>query len=570
MKNSTEMKLEMLRSQKRKIIEKGKTTVETGDKLSKIKNEIKLLKAQLREGEPEVRISFDKLIEEARNSDEELEALEKADISSGFIKSSAETSPLRREEIENQDKLLRSLLTEERIDITKPLSQIQRSGQINDYLNIISHQIKIFELSQGRVNELAIRVEQNEVGFSDSTPIGTDNIQSCIVLIIRDPISKKTALAHISNATEIGSIRKIFQHLPNNEVEIGIIGGRREHQIKEEVDANVKKILSILKELTGSKVIYIEAKAMGKEINSTKCQALTFDPSIKDWRQALKAEVPGRALPDRWLREGIVESFAEEIPLNIAFDFMENKEIILPVKLTREAIQQNLSLYYMTPLKEFSENILADRGEYILSRTIKGIIELVKENKIVTDKTIAEAWPEGMAVSQELLNLLEEKVIMCPKLLGKDWKEDNIELINLVGNVMRGELEVQILDEFKLMSQEEKFIERTINRTISTPEEEQREKESMIGKRKKVQLSCKEEAVSGKERDEDEDEEHKKDHRQDKRSKSEQKHLSRSDQQQEQKEGASGQVNSFSTDNTKTKKSFCSKVANSLTKGIAR
>ncbi|MBA8667553.1 hypothetical protein H1Q59_06595 [Holosporaceae bacterium 'Namur'] len=418
------------------------------------------------------------------------------------------------------------------------------------------------------MNELAIRVEQNEVGFSDSTPIGTDNIQSCIVLIIRDPISKKTALAHISNATEIDSIRKIFQHLPNNEVEIGIIGGRREHQIKQEVDANVKKILSILKELTGSKVIYIEAKAMGKEINSTKCQALTFDPSIKDWEQALKAEVPGRVLSDRWLREGMIESIAEEIPINIAFYFMENKEIILPVKLTREVIQQNMSLYYRIPLKEFSENILADRGEYILARTIKGIIELVKENKKITDKIIEEAWAEEMTLSKELLTQLEEKVTMCPKLFGKDWKENNIELIILVGKVMRSELDVQMLDEFELVSQEEKPTEHTTNHSISTLEEEQIGQGAIVGKRKKVQLSCKEEDILGKIRDDDD--EHKKDHRQDKRSKLEQKHLSQGNQQQEQKEEASGQVNSFGTDNTGTKKSFCSKVANSLTKGVAR
>ncbi|MBA8667554.1 hypothetical protein H1Q59_06600 [Holosporaceae bacterium 'Namur'] len=124
MKSSTEMKLDRLRHQKRKIIEdiaKEKTTLEAGDELTKIKNEIKVLKAQLKEGESRVRLSFSKLIEEAKNSDEELEALEKADISSGFIKPSAEVSPLRKEEIENQDKLLRSLLTEEKIDITKSL-----------------------------------------------------------------------------------------------------------------------------------------------------------------------------------------------------------------------------------------------------------------------------------------------------------------------------------------------------------------------------------------------------------------------------------------------------------------
>jgi hypothetical protein len=62
----------------------------------------------------------------------------------------------------------------------------------------------------------ATRVEQAQVGFSANKPIGTDQVGDCLVMIVRDPVSAKTALAHIDRYASGESLQKIFDGLPSD------------------------------------------------------------------------------------------------------------------------------------------------------------------------------------------------------------------------------------------------------------------------------------------------------------------------------------------------------------------
>lgn len=46
----------------------------------------------------------------------------------------------------------------------------------------------------------------NNFGFSDKEKIGTDNIQQCVAVILHDPLTKKTALAHVDRFTDASSL----------------------------------------------------------------------------------------------------------------------------------------------------------------------------------------------------------------------------------------------------------------------------------------------------------------------------------------------------------------------------
>lgn len=77
----------------------------------------------------------------------------------------------------------------------------------------------------------AYRVEQAEIGFSADRKIGTDNVNDCVCVIIRDPTTKKTALAHVDAATDVSSLEQVFSRLPKRRppdapLEAKLIGAR--------------------------------------------------------------------------------------------------------------------------------------------------------------------------------------------------------------------------------------------------------------------------------------------------------------------------------------------------------
>ena len=77
-----------------------------------------------------------------------------------------------------------------------------------DHDSAIAQYSAAYSLQQGKVDYEVARVEQREVGFSDDEKLGTDNIQQCVVVVLHDPHSKKTALAHFDRFTKPESLTK--------------------------------------------------------------------------------------------------------------------------------------------------------------------------------------------------------------------------------------------------------------------------------------------------------------------------------------------------------------------------
>ena len=100
--------------------------------------------------------------------------------------------------------------------------------------------------------EDAYRIEQGEAGFSDNAPVGTDHFYDCVGLIIRDPVTHKTAVAHIDRYTDEKSLERIFERMPAGQLDAVLLGARfgpgstKEQSAKNDSQENVQKVLRFL------------------------------------------------------------------------------------------------------------------------------------------------------------------------------------------------------------------------------------------------------------------------------------------------------------------------------------
>lgn len=203
-----------------------------------------------------------------------------------------------------------------------------------------------YSLQQGKVDTEAYRIEQHEVGFSNQEKIGTDNIQQCVAVVIYDPESKKTALAHVDRFTDPTSLSKdVIDRFPNDKkLEVYLVGGRdRNPQSIGVSDANIKKVTEILKQYSN---IDIKAADIGnKEIPS----GIVFDPTTGKLEHA----VPGKEDKSSVLRQAklcLMNTQDNNSKLDYAFDLAESKNIPIPnfsevqqVKFVKQWYNQGVS-----------------------------------------------------------------------------------------------------------------------------------------------------------------------------------------------------------------------------------
>lgn len=213
------------------------------------------------------------------------------------------------------------------------------------YARTIAADTQYFDMNE-IIDNNAIRVEQGEVGFSASIPIGTDNLHDCVCLIVHDPVSKKTALAHIDDNTDAESIQKIMDHMPENGLQARIMGGRFKFgQAAPQSQRNIRKVAEFLNanniQLLSSQVLDGEQPA-----------AVTVDP--KDF--TLRNVAPGMHNPNKLITAGKIMVAEYKEQLRIGFD----------LTITAERAPETLS---RNEIKELRKNYFFLREEQIFKRT---------------------------------------------------------------------------------------------------------------------------------------------------------------------------------------------------------
>jgi tetratricopeptide (TPR) repeat protein len=183
----------------------------------------------------------------------------------------------------------------------------------------IKHYSRAYFLSEGRIDAQAYSVEQHEVGFSDHEKIGTHNIQQCVTVIIRDPVTKKTALAHIDWATDPRSLSDVISRFsPDAKLEVHLVGGR--DLSPQGLSTSKNNVSKVLTQLALHSNIDIKSADIDEKGSPS---GVVFDPQTGKLEHA----VPGKVDETLHLRAARIQFVGEHPALHEAFDLTKSKEI---------------------------------------------------------------------------------------------------------------------------------------------------------------------------------------------------------------------------------------------------
>lgn len=260
----------------------------------------------------------------------------------------------------------------------------------------VMHYAKAYAYKQGKVDYGAHRIEQHEVGFSDHEKIGTDNIQQCVAVILHDPISKKSALAHIDAYTDAGNLSEVIKKFPSGvKLDVYLIGGRDRTNGRMTSDANIKKTLKALKN-------YDDLNFKTGDIGDKKIpSAITFDPQTGKLEHA----VPGRHDKSTPIRMAQIELQGKV--LYHAFDFTESKNIDMP------ELDEQKKIYY---IRQYLHHSLGDDNH-----SWKAAIQISPLRQVVEDIEKQSSKLKFKKMMREAVRL-EVKEMVKSELSGKNIK----------------------------------------------------------------------------------------------------------------------------------------------------
>ena len=305
---------------------------------------------------------------------------------------------LEKYEKENQTSLENSLKNN---DQSQELSARLALGGVNraqgKHKEALEHYAVGYDLQQGKVDYTADRVEQHEVGFSDKK-IGTDNIQQCVAVILHDPVTKKTALAHVDRYTDTTSLANVVANFPEGtKLDAYLVGGRdRSPQSKAVSDDNIARVTG---ELSKHAAVNIKSADIG---DKGAPSGIVFDPQTAKLEHA----VPGKHHETTDARK-LLHNLTP--PLNFAFDLTKSPEMKAPVfsDLDKESLVQR---YLNTPktagnaTETWNANIIYDP----LAKTVEKIRQSnPKIVEAVVEKNLDYKLNQGL--SEQKININEQQ-----------------------------------------------------------------------------------------------------------------------------------------------------------------
>jgi chemotaxis receptor (MCP) glutamine deamidase CheD len=168
------------------------------------------------------------------------------------------------------------------------------------------------------VNPDAYRVEQAEIGFSDKAPIGTDNVRDCVCVMVRDPVTHKTGLAHIDYSTGIYSLQRLFDRMPaDSRLEVRLVGACYGKD-KELSDTSIENMQKVTNFLSGKNVDILSTDIY----DENQPRAVVVNPETF----AITEQRPGKENPDKRLGNGMPFISFPGKSLHVAFDLTRSPE----------------------------------------------------------------------------------------------------------------------------------------------------------------------------------------------------------------------------------------------------
>ncbi|MBL8639846.1 MAG: hypothetical protein JNK24_05770 [Alphaproteobacteria bacterium] len=298
--------------------------------------------------------------------------------------------------------------------------------------------VELFSHSSGQpINYDAYRVEQREIGFSDEQLIGTDNINSCVAVLIWDAKTHKMAIAHIDEDTDINSLQQVFNRMPkDNTLQVKIIGARS-GDIKpfaSSVESSNNNIVKVLRFLDGKNVNIISASIL----DPRQPTSVVVDPKTFE----VFEESPGKLNPDSALANGIPLIGGSGRSLRVSIDLTSsvNRE---PIFLPHPAIY-NLRKYYLGKTEGEIYKLITEGSSLSQAQIPTVVDQLLQisdgykhsvENLIkVLDKRINDLADRGIEVSTFDRNLAADVISNRSIYIGSGAAMANQPLVDFINN----------------------------------------------------------------------------------------------------------------------------------------
>jgi hypothetical protein len=164
-------------------------------------------------------------------------------------------------------------------------------------------------------------VEQGGIGFSTDRTIGTEHVGNCVGIIVRDPVTGRTALAHYDDTSTPDSLSLIFDGMPKGRtLDVVLIGAKYgpESQegdyVRQSSAKNLRDVLSFM----ASKDIRIVAARVN---DPQQPHAFAVDPEnfrIVPTEDFVSNPLQGYAFARKFLGGG------QPQPMAVEFDFAKS------------------------------------------------------------------------------------------------------------------------------------------------------------------------------------------------------------------------------------------------------
>ncbi len=291
---------------------------------------------------------------------------------------------------------------------------------------------KCYELQQGSIDREAYNIEQREVGYSNSAKIGTTNIQQCVVVIIHDPDTKQSALAHIDSDVNLESLGGVINKFPNDkDLNVYLIGGKSRESGKFISDNNVAKIMHEIVKYPNLDIKVADIKDKGSP------SAIVFDPKTGELTHA----VPAHDDPSLYLRKIKLNINNSDI-LNEAFQIIDNEikqnKILNFDKKTKKNILDLYKDYVINNSMTLNQESESWKGNLIKEPIIKVVEQISAEDSEFKKRIIEEVVIAKIASTSQLLNRditkVEKELNQAVSEEFKDKQLNNITLEKVINN----------------------------------------------------------------------------------------------------------------------------------------
>jgi hypothetical protein len=294
----------------------------------------------------------------------------------------------------------------------------------------------LFGLEQGPLAVNVAYVGEQEVGWSDSVPLGTDNILQCMVIIVRDPKTNKTAMVHFNSNADPELIKsEVLNKFPTGtQLNVHLIGSR-ESMGRETSNANFNKVLNILKDKPNISIV-------SSDIWTDQYpSAIIFDPKTGK----LSHGVPFDNHPDQKIHSAIL--VVSGSALNTAFDLTEGKTARNAIHLTAQSMDKLKWYDGKTADQIYNDKVLSSSSQSLewCAMAASNTIAIVEENRKVSalltaaiqQQLIKAGWHKDTVREIISSTRFNNEILYAPKHIGEGSAALNKAIISYgVDNIL--------------------------------------------------------------------------------------------------------------------------------------